>query len=94
MEFHFQRFGFWNILSDLYPKRLMISDLSGRFTVFSEMPAGISGRKNCNEAIICSRRASAPSQKSLLGPAKLALRIEAGGVNTSKSPGRFSRLLQ
>ena len=77
-----------------YPKRQSFTSLCNRFSVFSEMPAGISGRKNCNEAILCSRRASSPSQKSLLGPAKPALRIEIGGVNSSIPPSGFSLLIQ
>ncbi len=39
-----------------------------KITVFAEIPAGISGRKNCNVAIICSGRlrfAALPAQKSL-----------------------------
>jgi hypothetical protein len=57
----------------------MLSGCINWFSVFSEMPPGISGRKNCKEAILCSGRlrfAALPAQKSLLGPAKLALRIK------------------
>ncbi|MBR5380249.1 MAG: hypothetical protein IK140_06910, partial [Clostridia bacterium] len=56
---------------------------------FSEISAEISGRKNCKETILCSGRlrfASLPTQKSLLGPAKLALRIEIGGTTFQNHP--------
>ncbi|MBR5379054.1 MAG: hypothetical protein IK140_00810 [Clostridia bacterium] len=71
----------------IYPKRQSFTNPSNRFSVFAKNPAGFFERKNRNEAILCSRRASSPSQKSLLGPVKLALRIEIGGVNPSKPPG-------
>ena len=64
--------------------------MCNRKTVFAEIPAGISGRKNCNVAIFALAGQALLRKNHVLGAAKPPLRIRIEGVAIPPNyPGTF-----
>ena len=69
--------------------------MCNRKTVFAEISAEISGRKNCKEAIFALAGQALLRKNHILGAAKPPLRIKVEGVATPPShPGAFDLVQQ
>ncbi len=63
-----------------------------RFTVFAEISAEISGRKNCNEVIFALAGQALLRKNRVLGAAELPLRIEIGGLRPLQTSWGFCEM--